>query len=191
MAEHQPIVAVLAAGMARRFGGGKLDADLAGKPLGCWALDVVEAVGLTRRFIVTGPYAPQFAEDAAGWGRIVNPDPEQGLSASVNAARAQAIYAEADLMLLLADMPLVEPGHLRSLLETKGSSATRYSDVRLGVPALIRYRDLAHFANLTGDRGAAQVFARLPGVTAVEAQPQTLLDIDDTAGLETARQHLG
>ena len=191
MPERQPMVAVLAAGMARRFGGGKLDADLAGKPLGRWALDVVEAAGLTRRFIVTGPNAPQFAEDAPGWRRIVSPYPEQGLGASVNAARAKAMDAEADLMLLLADMPLVEPGHLRSLLDTPGSSATRYPDARLGVPALIRFRDLAHFADLTGDRGAAQVIARLPGVTAVDAQPQTLLDIDDAAGMETERQHLG
>ena len=34
-------VAVLAAGRASRFGGGKLDADLAGKPVGQWVLDAV------------------------------------------------------------------------------------------------------------------------------------------------------
>ena len=36
-------IALLAAGGARRFGGGKLDADCAGKPLGRWALDAALA----------------------------------------------------------------------------------------------------------------------------------------------------
>jgi molybdenum cofactor cytidylyltransferase len=191
MAERQPLVAVLAAGKGSRFGGGKLDADLAGKHMGRWALDVVETAGLSRGFIVTGPGKPQFARQAQGWEVIVNPHPELGLSASVNAALSKALEQDADLLLLLADMPLIEPGHLRSMVVTPASSATRYPDGRLGVPALIRYQDLDYFADLTGDRGAGQVLASLPNVTAVEAQPQTLLDIDDVAGMEAARRQLG
>ena len=37
--------AVLAAGQARRFGGGKLDAPCAGRRLGSWALRAVEHDG--------------------------------------------------------------------------------------------------------------------------------------------------
>ena len=39
-------IALLAAGGATRFGGGKLDAQCAGKPLGQWALDAARTVPL-------------------------------------------------------------------------------------------------------------------------------------------------
>lgn len=191
MADEQPLVAVLAAGRASRFGGGKLDADLAGRPVGRWVLDAVESAGLTHRFIVTGPDAPQFATSATGWQVIVNPQPERGLSGSVDAARRQAMAQQADLMLVLADMPLIEPGHLQELVATPGSTATRYPDGRLGVPALVRAGDQDWLADLTGDRGAGRVLAEIPHVTGVNAAPQTLVDIDDAAGLEEVRQRPG
>ena len=50
-----PRVAVLAAGSATRFGGGKLEAICAGKPLGRWVLDAAEAAGLQPGTIVAGP----------------------------------------------------------------------------------------------------------------------------------------
>ena len=42
----KPAVAVLAAGLGTRFGGGKLEAMCAGRPLGRWAIEAVEAAGL-------------------------------------------------------------------------------------------------------------------------------------------------
>ncbi|RIV82465.1 nucleotidyltransferase family protein [Aurantiacibacter zhengii] len=191
MADEQPLVAVLAAGKASRFGGGKLDANLKGRPVGRWVLDTVESAGLMRRFIVTGPESPQFARDATGWQVIVNRHPERGLSGSVEAARRQAVAQQADLLLVLADMPLIEPGHLQELVATPGSTATRYPDGRLGVPALVRASDQDWLANLTGDRGAGRVLAEIPRLTRVDAAPHSLLDIDDAAGLEELRRRLG
>ncbi len=184
------MVAVLAAGKASRFGGGKLDADLEGRSVGRWVLDAIESAGLMRRFIVTGPDAPRFASDASGWQVIVNRHPERGLSGSVEAARRQAVAQQADLLLVLADMPLIGPHHLRELVATPGSTATRYPDGRLGVPALIRKSDQDWLANLTGDSGAGRVLAEIPRLTGVDAAPHTLLDIDDAAGLEEVRQRL-
>ena len=49
----EPLVAVLAAGRGTRFGGGKLEAMCAGRPLGRWILDAVVEAGLVRGVIVT------------------------------------------------------------------------------------------------------------------------------------------
>src|SRR5687768_14290118 len=62
----KPMVAVLAAGLGSRFGGDKLEAMCAGKPLGRWAIEAVEAAGLgpggknARRSVpAAGPRAPR------------------------------------------------------------------------------------------------------------------------------------
>ena len=57
----KPLVAVLAAGRGTRFGGGKLEAICAGKPLGRWALDAVAEAGLEPGIVITGPAAVGFA----------------------------------------------------------------------------------------------------------------------------------
>ena len=57
-------IAVLAAGSARRFGGGKLDVDCASKPLGRWALDAARTVEGARIAAIVGPAAPHFLGDA-------------------------------------------------------------------------------------------------------------------------------
>lgn len=191
MADRQPLVAVLAAGLATRFGGGKLDADLVGKPVGRWVLDAVEAAGLTHRFVVTGPEMPSFARNSLGWQVIVNQHPGQGLSGSVAAAHREALDRRLDLLLLLADMPLIAPDHLLRLTQAPGSSATRYPDGRVGVPALIRVRDQEGLASLSGDRGAGQVLAKIPGIIPIETSADGLLDIDDEEGLVSLRKHLG
>jgi CTP:molybdopterin cytidylyltransferase MocA len=186
--ERQPLVAVLAAGRAERFGGGKLDADCAGQPLGRWALEVVEAAGLPFRFVVTGPDLPAFAAQAPGWRVIVNAHPETGLSGSVKAAWMEAVAKGVDLLLMLADMPLIEPQHLRKLVEAPGSSATRHPDGRPGVPALIRLDDQPYLRGLAGDRGAGQVLAQIPELALIDAAPESLLDVDTpTALVEAAR----
>ncbi|MFT3965605.1 MAG: NTP transferase domain-containing protein, partial [Sphingobium sp.] len=77
-------VAILAAGRASRFGGGKLDAACAGKPLGRWVLDAVAAAGAPPGLIVVGPRPPAFAGDALhdGWTVITNAEAERGMGTS-------------------------------------------------------------------------------------------------------------
>lgn len=181
----EPVVAVLAAGRGSRFGGGKLDAGCAGKKLGQWALDAVAASGLKPGVIVVGPVAPDFAKAADGWQLLTNPDPDAGQGGSV-ALAAQAA-AGRPLLLVLADMPLVTPAHLRCLADCSGSAASRYPDGRLGVPACISAEAVGQLESLGGDRGAGPILSGLPDLTVIEADPVTLLDVDDAAGLERVR----
>ncbi len=189
-AEGEPLVAVLAAGLASRFGGGKLDADCAGRPLGNWVLDSVAAAGLQPGIILVGPEPPAFASGAQGWRMVTNPAPERGQGTSVALACCNAARQSRGVLLLLADMPMIDPGHLHRLASCPSTAATRYPDGHLGVPAQIAAGDVGRFTGLAGDSGAGKLFYNLDGVTVFDAPPETLCDVDDTSALEAARQIL-
>lgn len=173
-----PLVAVLAAGRASRFGGGKLDADCAGQPLGAWVLDAVNAAGLPAGVIVTGPDTSAFARKS-GWELLPNPLADQGLGTSVAVAALEAIRRGApSLLVLLADMPLLNAGFLGELARTPAPAATRYPSGRPGVPALIGPDLLPLMAGLTGDRGAASVLAGRADVILFDPPVGMLADVD-------------
>ncbi len=179
------MVVVLAAGQARRFGGGKLDADCAGKPLGRWALDAVAEAGLQQGVIVVRSAPPAFASKAEGWTILTNPNADAGLGTSVRLAAEQALLAGRDVLILLADMPLVTVRHLKALTGCDTSAATRYPDGATGVPVCLRSPDLARIHDWLGERGgAASILQGLEGLSLVDAEPDTLLDVDTPEQLE-------
>lgn len=173
----RPLVAVLAAGLGRRFGGGKLEAACAGRPLGRWSVEAVEEAGLQPGVIVTGPEGVSFAP---GWTRLINAHPEDGLGSSLALAARHALAQDAALLVLLADMPLVTPGYLRTLAENPAPVATRYPVGRAGVPALLGRELLEKAALLTGDRGAGPLLA---GVPLLDPPAGMLLDVDTPEAL--------
>jgi molybdenum cofactor cytidylyltransferase len=174
----RPHVAVLAAGRSTRFGGGKLEATCAGKPLGRWVIEAVEAAGLGPGLIVGGPEGVSFAE---GWTALVNPQPERGLGSSLAlAAQAARGGGDAALLVLLADMPLVTTEYLRALASTRAPAATRQPDGRPGVPALLDRELLETAANLTGDRGAGPILAN---AILLDPPPGMLRDVDTPENL--------
>ena len=182
----EPMVAVLAAGRASRFGGGKLDAMLAGRRVGQWVLDALEAAGLAPGVIVTGPNAPAFVANS-GWRLATNPDPQAGLGTSLAVAARQT---EGPLLVALADMPLVPPGHFSTLLQ-HDCAATIWPGGKSGVPALFPPPLLPELRNLSGDHGAGPLLTATPHLALVEAPAEALLDIDrpeDLARAETILQ---
>lgn len=186
-----PLVAVLAAGSATRFGGGKLDADCAGKGLGQWVLDAVAAAGLPAGVIVTAGHPPAFAA-RSGWGVLANLLAHEGLGTSVAMAAAEARRrGAASMLLLLADMPLVSPAFLRELAGCAPPAAARYPSGRAGVPALFGADLLPLLAGLTGDSGAASVLAGRADATLIDAPPGMLADVDTADDLAAAARLLG
>ena len=168
-----PLVAVLAAGRGTRFGGAKLEAACAGKPLGRWVLDAVASAGLAPGLIVSGPDGLSFAH---GWTQVINPDPDAGLGASLAVAAQLALARGAvSLLVLLADMPLVTPADLRALAAAEGLAATRYPEGRPGVPARLDAATMHEAAELTGDRGAGPLLIR---ATLLDLPPHALRDVD-------------
>lgn len=184
-----PLVAVLAAGSARRFGGGKLDVSCAGRRLGSWALEAVGAAGLPPGIIVVGEPMPLFAAEAKGWRTAINPRAAEGLGTSVALAGRQALADGRDLLIVLADMPLVEPAHLLAL-SAGGPAATRHCEGRAGVPAFVSLHMVDSLADLGGDQGAGPLLARLPGLRLLDAPPATLVDVDRPDDLQAVEAAL-
>ena len=184
MAER-PLVAVLAAGRGTRFGGGKLEALCAGKPLGRWAVDAVAGAGLGPGLIVTGPAGASFA---TGWTALINPQPEHGLGSSLAVAAQAALDGGAEaLLVLLADMPLITADYLRTLGAAPAPAATRQPDGRGGVPALLDRSLIGIAARLTGDRGAGPL---LEGVRLLDPPPGMLRDVDTAEDLAEVERTL-
>jgi len=184
----EPHVVVLAAGRGERFGGGKLDATCAGKPLGHWVLDGVADAGLDPGTLVVGPGSVHFADGHPGWKLLVNPHPEGGLGTSL-ALAAQAALARGDqaLLVLLADMPLVTPAFLRELAAMPPPAATGQPDGHAGVPALLDRALMEKAAALTGDHGAGPLLA---GATLLDPPAGMLRDVDTVEDLAEAEQLL-
>ena len=191
--DSRPLVAVLAAGAGSRFArtgyGGKLDAMLAGQPVGQWTIAAIGAAGLGPGVIIVGPEAPQFAR-ASGWPLVVNAKAAQGLGTSLALAATQAMVQGRALLVVLADMPLVDPAHLALLAQTKAITATGWPNGRAGVPACFPLATLPELAQISGDAGAGALLTGRAGLHRVEAAPQMLLDIDTPADLSRAEQCL-
>jgi CTP:molybdopterin cytidylyltransferase MocA len=167
-------IAILAAGAATRFGGGKLDADCAGKPLGCWALEAALALPHERLAVVVADPAPEFTR---GRELIVNDRASEGLGTSAAMAARWAKGSDG-LLILLADMPLVSADTLRKLAVAGGPAAVAYSGNRPGAPACFPASLFPALEALSGDEGAARVLRGLPDVRLVETAPEELRDVD-------------
>ena len=176
-------IAILAAGGATRFGGGKLDADLAGKRLGCHVLDTVLSLNLGTPIIITSDIPPAFAREAALHGLaalLPNRRSADGLGSSVALAATHAIRTEASgLLVVLADMPLISPGTLAHLAAISGrASAVRHADGQPGIPACFPPDWFADLQNLGGERGASALLRERKDVQVLAVAPHELSDVD-------------
>lgn len=186
-AAGQPLIAVLAAGRGARFGGGKLLADLGGRPLGRHALDTALATGLPVVWIASAGTAALAPPPCRV---LVNPAPERGLGGSLAMGAAAARHAGAPaLLVLLADMPLVSPdliARLAAHAATGEAAACRHPDGRAGVPALIPPALFPALEALDGDAGAGRLLRNLPGLALITPGLHDLLDVDTPADLAHA-----
>lgn len=188
---------VLAAGAGRRFGGGKLLAALDGRPILQHVLDTVAGVPLAPVIVVLGDDA-QALETRISWRaerRIRNALPERGLASSLQTG-LQALQATAPdverLLVLLGDQPRTTPDQLRALLAQPDDAGRpivvpRYADGQPGNPVLLERAAWPLVADLSGDRGMAQLFAALPHLVRYADFPGTNPDVDTRADLDRLR----
>lgn len=155
---------VLAAGAGSRFGAVKPLAPFRGRPLLEHPTAALLAAGLAPVLVVLGAHAAAVRDAAAlGAARIVDcPHWAEGQSASLRAGVAAAAAAGADgVVVVLGDQPLIAPEAVRRVVAAAGPDvdAVRASyDGRPGHPTLVMASMFDAVADLTGDRGARDLF---------------------------------
>jgi molybdenum cofactor cytidylyltransferase len=186
---------VLAAGEGRRFGGGKLLAELDGKPLLEHAIEAVLAVpAIDRVLVVLGADAPEIRSrvDLGGVESVVCDAWRDGISASLRTGVAALEEAEA-VVVTLGDQPLITSQVIAAVVDRVGDpapAARATYDGRPGHPVLIKRELFAALGRLQGDLGARDLLTSA-GVVSVECghlcRPD---DVDTPADLEAVRRTL-
>jgi molybdenum cofactor cytidylyltransferase len=190
--------AVLAAGTASRFGGGKVDAMLGGKPLGAHSLHTIKGFDWAGRAVIAanaeGPFVGSVQQ--ADFDLIINERPASGQARSLKLALEAAMAAEADgLFIALADMPFVSHSHVAALIAAfdppsgRTIVATAHEHGRPGVPAIIGAAHFPALLALGGDQGARALLKEAGDALTLVAPPDLaeLFDVDTPADLATAR----
>jgi len=181
----RPLIALLAAGRASRFGADKLAAACAGAPLAGHAVAAVLATGLPALCITAPGARPSWLP--ADIPAVPNPDAAEGLATSVAlAAREAARRGAPSLLLHLADMPCVTPALLLAVAEAGAMAACHYPSGCPGVPARFPADRFAELASLAGDRGAAALLQADPAVVLVDCAADDLIDVDTPEALARA-----
>lgn len=161
---------VLAAGAGRRMGASKALVAIDGRSFLDTILDSLRDAGLSQRYVVVRPDAPEVAAIAAAHGAavVVNPAPERGMLSSIHAclgaiATAAPPHDRAVLALLVApvDCPRVAAATVRALVaefaRTRAPVVVPSLGGRRGHPVIFSRAVFAELAAAPLDAGARAV----------------------------------
>lgn len=186
---------VLAAGAGSRFGGGKLLARLAGKPLLQHVLDRIATAEVRETIVVLGADgdAVEAAIDWRAERRVRNPDPGRGLASSLHAGLAALDDHVEAVLILLGDQPLVDPATIRSLLDApvdpkRPIVVPRYETDAGRNPVLVGRSAMSLMAEANGDRGLGPLLEVHPELVHEVPVPGSNPDVDTTADLARAAE---
>jgi molybdenum cofactor cytidylyltransferase len=188
---------VLAAGAGSRFGGGKLRADLDGRPVVRHVLDAAIAAELDPIVIVVPPDEALHGLDLSPAHPVVNATPEDGLSGSVRlglrALQADPAAMPDAALILPGDQPRVRPEVMLALIAAAGALADAgfvvpaYADDPAPNPVLACRRVWRLADELAGDHGFGPVLAAHPELVRRVPVPGSNPDVDTVADLERLR----
>jgi CTP:molybdopterin cytidylyltransferase MocA len=185
---------LLAAGSASRMGQNKLLLELGGEPMVRRVARRALEGGLDPLLVVVGHDEPAVRAALAGLPCRLVPCPEwhRGQAASL-AAGVTALPADAGAaVVVLGDMPLVEPDAIRAVVRRWREDGTLLVSCRYGevaAPPTLYDRSLwPELLALEGDRGGREVVRRQgERVGWVECPASALSDVDVPHDLERAR----
>jgi molybdenum cofactor cytidylyltransferase len=182
---------ILAAGRGSRFGGGKMLALISGRPMLQHVLDAAAAAELDPVVAVLGADA-SLIERTVTWRnevRLVNPNPDRGLSSSLSIGLRELRDHER-VLVMLGDQPFVSVANIRTIAAALADHdrpivVPRYADGEPGNPVLLDREAFPLAAALTGDRGMSQLFKSDPDFVRYVDVPGTNPDIDTTTDLDS------
>jgi len=186
---------VLAAGSASRMGENKMLLRLGGETLLRRAARRARAAGLDPVLVVLGHEADRARPELAGLGctEVLNPAHAGGINTSLSAGVEAVPPGAAAAVVLLADMPLVDEGLIREVVELHRRTGAPLVTARYGevtAPPTLYHRSL--FPELLGGRGEGRgrEVVRRRGAAAVDRPARALADVDRPGDFERAREEL-
>jgi len=193
VAEMRVAAIVLAAGAGRRFGStDKLLAPLRGRPILEHVLDTIAHARLAPVVVVLGHGADRL-EGSIRWrgeARVVNPDPDRGLSSSVQVGIAAVREVEPPVdgvVIALGDQPNLSPNVIRALLNRAGKGLSvvvpRYAAGGGSNPVLLMRDAWPLVDGITGDRGLGPLIAARPELVAEVPVDGSNPDVDTPGDL--------
>jgi molybdenum cofactor cytidylyltransferase len=182
---------VLAAGRSSRMGRNKLLGLIDGKPMVARIAETALASGAVCPIIVvTGFEAHRIAAALQGLDVTIvnNPAFEQGLSTSLQAGLAALPPDCEGALILLGDMPQIEPSDITALISAakdREAICVPVNNGKMGNPILWGATYFPEMMQLTGDTGAKQLLAKHPQciVEVPIASDRIFTDIDTPSDL--------
>jgi molybdenum cofactor cytidylyltransferase len=187
---------VLAAGAARRFGGGKLTAPWRGGALLDRALAAAFAAPVRRVVLVTGTDAPAVEAAARAFAArtgeaerlavVHAQDHAEGMAASLRTGVAALAADTAGAFVFLGDMPRVPAavlGPLAQAIADGRAAAAPVFEGRRGHPAIFARRLFPDLLTLTGDAGARRVLDAAAALLVEAPDDGVLFDVDAPSDL--------
>ena len=199
MADRRDSVAgvVLAAGTSSRMGRNKLLLDLAGQSVLRRAVATATAAGLDPVLVVLGHESERARSELGSLPCtvVLNPDYQAGVNTSLRTGiRAVPDHCPA-AMVMLADMPLVDPGMLRTLLERyrEGSAPLVVSSYDgIDAPPILYDRSLFPELRVLEGEGCGKKVVKRHSEEALRVSwpAQALIDLDVPADVERVQAQL-
>ena len=183
---------VLAAGAGSRFGGGKLRADLGGRPILGHVVEAARTAGLEPIVVVVPPTGELDDLDLGPVRRVTNEMPQEGLSSSVRIGLRELQDDEdvAAAVILPGDQPRVRAEVIRRLVEAAAASAVPllvaplYDSDGAPNPILARRAAWRLADELVGDRGFGPLLTGRPDLVERIPVAGSNPDVDTRADLE-------
>jgi molybdenum cofactor cytidylyltransferase len=174
---------ILAAGGSTRMGGAKVTLEWEGKPMIARAVGAAGEAGLWPITVVIGAYG-ELAREALRGEQVEiveNEAWEEGQSSSVQAG-LDAVRDQAEaVVFLLADMPLVDGGLVKALVnehkKTLAPIIAPWVGGRRGNPIMFDADTFHAMEALSGDQGARSLTRQFP-VRRIEWDERALIDVD-------------
>ena len=190
-------IVLLAAGSGKRFGGGKLEALVDGKPMYLHALEKIsDQILPDHPVVVTGNPVIIAAAEEKHINIIQNLNPELGISHSIHLAVKDFVDKDRDwdaVMFIVCDQPWLRRETVSSMLRAyEDGILVAKSGNRKGNPVIFSKKYAEELLNLSGDVGGRQVMERhKEDVRFFEIEDEKeLWDIDKKEQLEDNRRNV-